>query len=452
MPRCAPYTVFALVVAIVPVPAQTWSPAPSPIAPTARHNHCAAYDITRSRLVVYGGHDANTVFADTWEHDGAAWQQGFPVTAPGPRWSASMAFDPVTATAVLFGGSLQSAGTPLAETWRWNGASWALLQPPQSPPARVAHAMVADLANARIVLFGGRNASGAEIGDTWTFDGTTWTQLPGPQPPARCCHDLAFDLNTNRVVLFGGWSGTSFGDTWELTGTTWVQRQPAASPAPRWGHRMAFDPGSGGVVLHGGAAPNPTAETWLWNGTTWQQLATSGPARANPVLHRDWARNRLVMFGGADALWAMQNDTWTFGAAIPGAFAPFGSGCAGPQGQPALTGPVAPTIGNTATVSAAATPLLGVFVLGLSNSSSGGVGLPLPLAAVGMPGCTLFVSLDVLVTRTPVGGAASLAIPVPYQPALVGGVFFVQTASLDLAANPLGLTISNALAGTIGWL
>jgi hypothetical protein len=253
--------------------------------------------------------------------------------------------------------------------------------------------------------------------------------------------------------LFGGWSGTSFTDTWELTGNTWVQRLPAQSPSARWGHRMAFDPTSNAVVLHGGADNlGQSDETWSWNGTTWQAIPGSGPPRTNSVLHRDWSSNRLMMFGGAAQLWQVNNDTWTFGVTIPGSFTQFGSGCSGPQGLPVLTAGSAPTIGNTSMLSFAPTPLLGVFVLGLSNTTTGGLGLPMPLAGVGMPGCTLWVSLDVLLTRTPSAGTASLAIPVPYQPALVGSTLFVQAASFDLAANPLGLTVSNALAGTIGWL
>ena len=430
--------------------AQSWRQALPATSPPARLNHCGAFDIARGRLVVHGGENG-TVLGDTWEFDGSNWLATSPAASPGPVWAGSMAYDLTTASTILFGGAATISGAPLGATWRWNGTTWTQLQPPQSPPPLVAHAMVCELANSRIVLFGGRDTSGAEVAATWTFDGTTWTQLGGPQPPARCCHDLAFDLGRGVTMLFGGWSTTSYGDTWELVANTWVQRQPAVSPSPRWGHRMAYDITSQSIVMHGGGiGPSyiPTDESWRWDGTSWQALPTSGPVRINAVLHQDLGGNRLVMFGGG---WATSDETWTFGITVPGTFTAFGSACGGPLGTPQLTGGTPPTIGNVATMQLTGAPLVAVFALGGSNTSWGGIPLPLSLAPDGMPGCSLLVSRDASVTRTPTAGTATLAVPIPWVPALVGTSFHGQGASLDLGANALGLTVSNALTATIGW-
>ena len=51
---------------------------------------------------------------DTWTWDGTTWTQQHPATSPSARTFASMAYDPATSTAVLFGGK----GT-LADTWTW---------------------------------------------------------------------------------------------------------------------------------------------------------------------------------------------------------------------------------------------------------------------------------------------------------------------------------------------
>jgi hypothetical protein len=365
-----------------------------------------------------------------------------------------MAFDVMTGSVILFGGAATINGTPLAETWRWNGNTWTLLQPPSSPPALVAHAMTTHLGSGQIVLFGGRNVSGQEQAQTWTFDGFTWTQLTGPQPPARCCHDLVYDVARAVVVLYGGWSGINYGDTWELGPFGWTQRFPPASPTARWGHRFAAAPSLNGVVMHGGTLGSlPGNETWLWDGTTWQQIAVgTSPTQVNHVMHRHWAFGRVVLFGGVTTNWAASNETWTLGTTSPASFAPFGAGCAGPGGAPALFPSAAPWIGTTATASMSPVPALGVFVVGFSNTVSGGLPLPASLAPIGMPGCSLYVSLDVLLAAVPTGVVATLSIPLPFQPALVGQQFFVQGASFDPGANPMGLTVSNALAATIGWL
>ncbi|HEX6813509.1 MAG TPA: kelch repeat-containing protein [Planctomycetota bacterium] len=421
-------------------------------APLARENHCAAYDMTRSRLVVYGGDNGGPAFSDTWEFDGTAWQLRTPTASPGPRWAASMAFDPVTGTTILFGGTTVTGGSsPNATTWRWNGTTWTQLQPPQSPPALLGHAMATDLLNNRIVLFGGRDPSSAHLAQTWIFDGTTWTQLTSsPQPPARCCHDLALDFTTGSLVLFGGWGGSNFGDTWELVGNSWFQRSPAQSPTARWGHRMAWSAAFGGVVLHGKSTPSAGNDTWAWNGTTWQLLPLAAPYPTvwNAVLKAEFSVGRLFMFGGSDG--TATNKLFTLDSTAPGSFTATGFGCAGPSGTPALTGLGFPWIGTTVSLSAAPIPILGVFVLGMSNTISGGVPLPLPLAFLGMPGCSLQVSLDTLVTSSPGGGAAQVAVQIPLLPSLVGTTFHVQAGSFDPGANPFGLTISNAVAVSIG--
>ncbi|HZN40178.1 MAG TPA: kelch repeat-containing protein, partial [Planctomycetota bacterium] len=411
-----------------------------------------AFDILRNRLVIHGGEDSTSfVLGDTWEYDGATWQQVTSPTSPGPRWAASMAFDVATGTTILFGGSALSGGTPVAETWRWNGTTWTLLQPAQSPPALLAHAMVTDLPNGRIVLFGGRDSSAAQTAQTWTFDGTTWSQLVGPQPPPRCWHDLALDMSTGTVLLYGGWDGIDLGDTWELAGNAWIQHSPAHSPGARRGHRMAWMISLGKVVLHGTAAANDQNDTWAWDGSTWHLLPLTPPypVRFNVVLQTDWVASRVVMAAGHDDA-NTTGTVRTLSITVPGAFVPSGAGCPGPAGAPELSGSGFPWVGAMPFLRTAPVPLLGVFVLGASNTMSGGTPLPLPLDPIGMPGCTLQVSLDVLVTATPTGGEAQCGVPIPLLPSLVGFTLHAQAGSLDPGANPLGLTISNALAMMIG--
>ena len=46
--------------------------------------------------------------------------------------------------------------------------------PATSPSARGGSAMAYDAARGRVVLFGGADVDGTPLGDTWTWDGTTW--------------------------------------------------------------------------------------------------------------------------------------------------------------------------------------------------------------------------------------------------------------------------------------
>ena len=129
-----------------------------------------------------------------------------------------MAYDPATGTVVLFGGFGGSGlGRDFADTWTWNGTTWTRQHPAASPPARYGAAMAYDPATATVVLFGGGGTtSGSDTADTWTWDGTTWTrQHPAVHPSARFDPAMAHDAATGTVVLFGGGNrGNLFGDTW----------------------------------------------------------------------------------------------------------------------------------------------------------------------------------------------------------------------------------------------
>jgi hypothetical protein len=161
---------------------------------------------------------------------------------------------------------------------------------------------------------------------------------------------------------------------------------------------------------------------------------------------------RAISFGGLDATNQVADATWTFGTSVPGSFSTFGGACSGPAGTPQLTASAAPWIGTAPTLTLAPAPVLGVFALGGSSSMMGTLTLPASLAPIGMPGCSLLVSLDTVVSRLPNGAVATLPLPIPYSTQLIAQQFFVQGASLDAGANALGITVSNALAATIGWL
>lgn len=92
-----------------------------------------------------------------------------------------------------------------------------------------------------------------------------------------------------------------------------------------------------------------------------------------------------------------------------------------------------------------------VLFTGLSNTSYGGIPLPLDFGPFGAKGCSLFVSGDFLYPFVSgLRGQARLPIPIPALKPLVGTRFFQQVMVLDAPANSLGLVFSNAGEGKIG--
>lgn len=134
-------------------------------------------------------------------------------------------------------------------------------------------------------------------------------------------------------------------------------------------------------------------------------------------------------------------------------YAVFGSGCQGSMGVPALqaVGGLTPVMGSAFQAQVGNLPTnLGVMALGLSNTSSGGVSLPLDLGLIGMPTCQMLVDPVVLFGLIGVNGVAVWTWNVPTDASLSGLSFFNQAFSLDPLANTLGLATSNGAVGSIG--
>lgn len=187
-----------------------------------------AYDSVRQRIVLFGGADAPAVlYNDTWEWDGTDWIERTPCgIRPSPRGTHRMAFDPVRARTVLFGGDTQpgSPQTTNNETWEWDGNCWTQRFPATIPTARVSHAMAFNIGRGRIVLFGGAITPAQYVGDTWEWNGTNWSSITLPiTPTPRAVHTMAFDSGRGEVVLFGGTTpaGSLFNDTYDY-GEGWV--------------------------------------------------------------------------------------------------------------------------------------------------------------------------------------------------------------------------------------
>ena len=128
---------------------------------------------------------------------------------------------------------------------------------------------------------------------------------------------------------------------------------------------------------------------------------------------------------------------------------PFGWSCGGAQAG--WQG--APQIGSSGFVATASgVPALSplALVIGASRASWFGLPLPLDLGSVGAPGCALLVALDATANTTGMaGGTAQIPLSIPDDMSLGGVTLHLQWVVVDPPANPLGMTVSDALAVTV---
>jgi len=318
------------------------------------------------------------------------------------------------------------------------------------------------------VLFGGGSPTAVNA-ETWVYDGTTWTQrTPVTAPSARWGAHMAFDAARGKVVLYGGANNTftaNYGDTWDWDGANWsptplVRADGAWNPGARDGHTMAYDPRSERVVVHGGEGSSGClADVWSWDGSGWTlhlPQGTAPSARRGAAMYHDAAANQLRLFAGGCGT-SYTNDLWSLQLPVFARSEVYGTGCMGSAGMPTLAveAPSTPVIGTTLTlrysnVPGTFIPALGAY--GFSRTSWSGIPLPVDLGVAGLPGCPLHQSAEVTATLAAPNGTGVVLwpIPIPNQPALLGGEVFFQTLHLELPTYPRWGSISNGLAVRLG--
>ena len=467
--------------------------------PIPRYLTGAAYDTSRGRGVLFGGGDYYDLAPpETWEWDGSRWllAQWLPDLA---RSHHAMAHD---GNAVIAFGGLGRSGA-LSETLRWSGAEWLVATTPLSPPPRANHTMAFDSRRRQVVLFGGDDGF-ALRDDTWLWDGSAWTAHTGAaRPTPRRAPAMAFDRSRQRTVLFGGFDGGAPTDTWEFDGTSWSRSLPARSPTPREGAAMAYDEVRDVVILFGGedlASRQRLNDTWEWDGTNWTRLQPSAAPspRTSMQVTEDTARHRIVLVNGVFQLnpetwewdgstWLRRTtasmprsfvinaamaydpvadetiwfggyagrpsaDTWIYRTVDPARFTTHYRSCPSSVGLPQLAGE-RPWLGERLTITITDLPQTAPAVLLLGFSATtlfGSIPLPLDVTPLGLTGCTLYTDIAATLPMVTATGVATWSTTLCACPNLVGMAFYCQALIVDPPANPAGLILTNAGAGTIG--
>lgn len=441
-----------------------WHPSTPATSPGLRVFAGMTYDATRGHTLLFGG--AQTMFGnfnDTWRFDGTTWTQFAPTVSPSARPGIALACDTLRGVVVMYGGGNTSffGGPSVDETWEWNGSTWTMVTTTTTPGGLGGYGIAYDSARNRTVLYGGVANSFFPIaaGDTWEYDGIDWAQVttaasPGPlEYPAMC-----FDSGNSRTLLFGGIDPQIGGNStmWAFNGTNWTALTVAgAVPPARSRAQLVYDAARAVCILHGGADPMTGAamnDTWEFDGTGWIDVTAAGAAMAQRYGHGmafDAGRRQAVVFGGVDQNFNGATGTWQYGAA----YEPFGAGCVGSGGVPALASATAPRLGSTfsSTLSSLAPgAAFAAVVTGLSKTTSALGALPVDLSVLGMPGCALHVSTDVVTFLPVTGGVATWNLALPNTASFVGTRFHQQGLSLDAGLNAAGAAASNAATAIVG--
>jgi hypothetical protein len=161
----------------------------------------------------------------------------------------------------------------------------------------------------------------------------------------------------------------------------------------------------------------------------------------------------VVLGGRAGPSTAALSDLWEYAPVHPAGWTAFGRGCPGSAGVPTLADAHGPWLGEAYVLELRGLPpQAAAFVLaGASNTMLGALPLPLALAALGMPGCTLFTSIELAAGVTAgAAGTATWRVVLPHDAGLLAAPVYHQALVVDPAANLLGATTTNAAAARIG--
>lgn len=199
-----------------------------------------AYDTGNDVVVLFGGMGENApnsrdlTYNELWvlTFEPFNWVQMSPENNPLPQYGASMIYDQVSSTLLMYPGHWNQIDDPTIHgygdnVWRYQYQTdtWDEFEASSKPVGRY-WANVRSVGSGKLVLFGGNRATSMD--DTWVYDipSNTWNQINSvTTPPDRMCSSMAYDSKNNVLVMFGGFQeGMAFlDDTWilDLETNTW---------------------------------------------------------------------------------------------------------------------------------------------------------------------------------------------------------------------------------------
>jgi hypothetical protein len=203
-------------------------------APPAREGATMVYDPAAQGIILFGGMNAAppkpTALNDTWQWKGGDWTQLQPAQSPAGGTRPRLAFLSGANQLERFG---DCAASKDRNVYGFDTHTWTA-HPPSGggPPGLCLPAITGDLQRHLLVLFGGDPGPSAPASaDTWTYNGSSWAQQhPAQSPPARNDASMVYDSDHHVALLFGGLGLTEgqtgpLNDTWSWDGGNWSFRQ-----------------------------------------------------------------------------------------------------------------------------------------------------------------------------------------------------------------------------------
>ena len=282
-----------------------------------------ADDLATHDVVLFGGVGD---YGNTWLWNGLHWTLAHPATTPPGRYGASAAYDPATKMVLIFGGRTEP-GTPIHDTWGWNGTTWIDLDSGAGgPPPGEGSSMAWDSTHNEMVLLTGSGVIG-EPGGTWVWAGTHWSRPSGADLPAGAFYSpMWFDPAAKSLIAVACCEGPPPANgaamtTWRWSGEAWSVL-PTPTDAPVAATTIALDPRIGALVLCSCGSPTRAgAVLRVWNGRTWTALAPAVLPVEGGTEITDQDRHELLLLGSPMAnsvpgavpvqVWALVGSRWT---------------------------------------------------------------------------------------------------------------------------------------------
>jgi Galactose oxidase, central domain len=191
-----------------------------------------------------GTNGAPLFLGDTWSLQGTlgsfVWSQVTTTPSPPARSGAGMAYYPVSATAVLYGGTSNGIIGNFSDTWSANclfnsAPAWSQLAPAHNPGLRVSHGMTTGPDGLSLVVFGGIAGGIGTANDTWTW-GRSVACAPGGDNQVAAGSEIKCLFTPAEGVRFQGWRAEGFEpcDQREAAATFRARGRGQASITARW--------------------------------------------------------------------------------------------------------------------------------------------------------------------------------------------------------------------------
>lgn len=315
----------------------TWTSLGPGGTPGLLRGHANVFDRAQQRYVIFAGGSGTVprpwdLMNDVWILDVSgtpAWSlvpQGS--VMPGGRLDAQYGYDAARNRLLIFGGyGRHYPTTPfeyLNDVWELSldgTPHWTELFPAgQAPAGRLAGAAVFDPMRQRFIGFGGTQGLPVDIWSLNLRGNVNWQLVPttGVRPNGGYGMTSVYDASQDRMLIFGGSTSDGYygttNDVWELklrrTPTWALINTTGVRPAPRRSGAAIFDPLRNRMVIYGGADAVPGSDLFL--GDTWALDFDSDPpvwtelhpggtmpsVRDNMPAAYDPLNDRMIVYGG----------------------------------------------------------------------------------------------------------------------------------------------------------